>query len=369
MGADGSRHSTASVPITIRSSPNRAESAVSSPTGSPASAVSSSRARVTPICRLRSTVEPHPAHTTGRRSLPSAATNSSSASRIGTRPVRSTGQLTACLASQQPGPTLAVENHRHPAAGRDQTVAQALGKEPTRHRIVEPAVQDVDSGPAVALGRPAERPSVPLPPVPPASGPVTPAPPVPQPFGLAPRPPRGHATSESARSGDSRNAHRARPPQPGAASAATRQCGCRPLSRQRRPRPSRRSPERPAPPDSPDRLQCGGRPPAWAPRSASHRGVPRPGPPPYRHLRAGIAARSRNRDGRTVRRTAPSTLWRRLRRSERDAGAETTRSGDAVRRSDTVRPPHRHAAQRARLRTSAGGPMPVSLVRDWSLTP
>ena len=36
--------------------------------------------------RMRSTVDPHWAHTTGRRSLPSVATNSSSWSRIGARP-------------------------------------------------------------------------------------------------------------------------------------------------------------------------------------------------------------------------------------------------------------------------------------------
>ena len=86
MAADGSRHSTASVPITIRSEPSTPASEVTSPTGSPTRAASSSRARVTPMRRLRSTVEPHSAHTTGRRSLPWAATNSSSASRMGTRP-------------------------------------------------------------------------------------------------------------------------------------------------------------------------------------------------------------------------------------------------------------------------------------------
>ena len=61
--------------IRWRSTMSSAVSAVSSPTGSPTNASSSSRARSTPSRRRRSFVAPHRAHTFGRRS-PVDATNS-----------------------------------------------------------------------------------------------------------------------------------------------------------------------------------------------------------------------------------------------------------------------------------------------------
>ena len=47
----------------------------------------------------------------------------------------------------------------------------------------------------------------------------------------------------------------------------------------------------------------------------------------------------------------------------------TTRGGDAARSRCTVRPAHRQAAHSARLKTSGGGPIPVSRSRGWSSTP
>ena len=51
------------------------------------------------------------------------------------------------------------------------------------------------------------------------------------------------------------------------------------------------------------------------------------------------------------------------------AGPETTRGGEAVRSSDTVRPAQRHEAQPARLTTSADGPMLDNWASGRSPTP
>ena len=72
------RCSTASVPTTIRSAGSSVVEAVTSPTGSPASASSSSRTRLTPARALRKRLDPHTTHTGGRVAAQRGHTRSSS---------------------------------------------------------------------------------------------------------------------------------------------------------------------------------------------------------------------------------------------------------------------------------------------------
>ena len=372
--ADATRCRTASVPTTTRvpGSPC-CEAPVTSPTGSPASASSSSRARATPTRRLRNRVDPHALQTTGR-SVPQRRQRSTPASSCSTDAAHTSQrpELAARRAGQEPGPADPVDDADHPA-GSAQEVDEAIGEQAALRGIVVAPVHHLDRGPAPPLLGPARdeevapvegferrarrhqeaRPAGPL-------GPLA--------GDVAGVPGRGllglvalvvlvqhHHPAEPG--------HRC----PGAGAGADHR---HPAGR----RPGPLAGGRRAGPvvgEAGDRVagagEAGRQPLGLGHRRAQHErvtvrvgggrehraGTGRP--------RAPAAARRGGGAGRRPGAGRPAARRGRVRVAGGSGRARTAPGGDAVRRNEAGRPAQRHAAQRARSTSSAGGPQPVTL--------
>ena len=119
---------------------------MSSPTGSPMSASSSSRTRVTPARALRKRLAPHAAHTGGRVAPHRGHTSSSSGWCTAASHDRAARQLAAGAARQELRPAGSVEDAQRASAVAEPP-GQRSGEEPVA-RILLPLVHHLDHRPA-----------------------------------------------------------------------------------------------------------------------------------------------------------------------------------------------------------------------------
>ena len=129
---------------------------MTSVTGSPTSASSSSRTRVTPARALLNRVPPHGRQTAGGSSPHRAQCSAVVGLLDGRRAAVAAGQLAAGRAGEQPGPAGAVQHAQHPPVGSQQA-DEGRREQPGPARVLVAPVDDLDGRPpgplAGAVGR------------------------------------------------------------------------------------------------------------------------------------------------------------------------------------------------------------------------